>query len=642
LDRPSQQETKQTYQRATLLIVFFVLSLTMLIGQLGKMTLTQRHLYHSAAEEQRTRDLPIFAPRGTIFDRNMEPMALNRSSSSVFIRYPYYKQPDVLRRLSTILDVSMLEIQERIDQKDALQVYYEPVLIKHDLRPEQHAMLAERKQELPGVEVQAQPVRVYPNKELAAHILGYVGRISDQELSQKKDLGYIGGELVGQTGLEAYYESVLRGYPGVQKVEINYSFKPLGEVESRPPKPGYNLVLTIDAKLQRVAEQALEWDMWRIRNTIIGDGPWPNAKAGAVVVMDVKTGAVLAMASRPAFDPNLFATGISEADYRKLQDPVLTPEINRALHKSYQPGSTWKMVTSAAALTAGVIGPHDKIQCNGRYDKAGNPSDWVPWGHGNVNTVSALAGSCDIYYYEMGYRMGIDRLVDMAKEFGFGRRTGIDLGAESPGLLPDADVRTRIWEKQLRDPWGVGHTVSASIGQIVQSTPLQLARYTAALGHQGKVMKPYLVQRIVDVQGNTIQDFMPQAVGQVQIAPDHLHTILEGMAAVNSPGGGTSDYVMYPLPGIRTGGKTGSAENPPRDDYALFVSLAPLDNPQIATAVVIEQAAHGSSTSAVARAIEAAHLKVKLPDHDPAKVPDEFPDDMHGLRRKYRVVGTGD
>lgn len=642
MDRPSEKETQHTHRRVTLLIAFVCVVLAMLVGQLGKMTLVQQDHYQSAAEEQRTRHLPIFSPRGIIFDRNMEPLAFNRSSSSVFIRYPYYKQLEILRRSSAIVGVPVAEIQERIDQKEALQAYYEPVLIKHDISPKQQAMLAERKQELPGVEVQVQPVRVYPNKDMAAHILGYVGRISDAELSQKKELGYIGGELVGQTGLEAYYESVLRGYPGVRQVEVNNYFKPLGEIESRAPKPGDNLVLTIDAKLQRVAEQALEWDMWRIRNTIIGDGPWPNAKAGAVVVMEVKTGAVLALASRPAFDPNLFATGISEADYKRLQDPVLTPEINRAIHKGYQPGSTWKMVTSAAALTAGVIGPYDTVYCSGQYDKAGNPRDWIPWGHGHVNTVSALGGSCDIYYYEMGYRMGIDRLVEMAKQFGFGSRTGIDLGAESPGLLPDADIRTRVWEQQLRDSWGVGHTVSASIGQIVQATPLQLARYAAALGNHGRVMKPYLVKRIVDAGGNTIREFVPQENGKVQVAPDHLKTILEGMAAVNSPVGGTSDYAIYPLPGIKAGGKTGSAENPPRDDYALFVSLVPLDDPQIATAVVVEQGAHGSNTSAVARAIEAAFLQVTLPNSDPAKVPAEFPTDLEGLRQKYRVVGTGE
>lgn len=637
----TEGDRRHHHRRAAVMTVIIMVSLVAMIAQMGKMSLLQQGYYRSAAEEQRTRTLPIFAPRGMVYDRNMEPLVINRPANSVFLRYPYYNQPEVLQRLSTILDVPLADLRQRVEQKKVLRAYYEPVLVTSDLKQDQYAMLLERKQELPGVEVQSQAVRSYPHKDMAAHILGYVGQINDRELEELESKGYLSGEMIGQTGLEAFYEETLRGKPGYREVEVDMTFKPLGEVKTVAPSPGQSLVLTLDANLQRVAERALEWAMWRIRNTVIGDGPWPNAKAGAVVVMEVKTGAILAMASRPAFDPNLFATGISEAEYKKLQDPVLTPEINRAIHKAYQPGSTWKMMTSAAALTAGVVGPYETVYCSGVYDKAGNPKDWTPAGHGNVDTVGALQGSCDIYYYEMGYRMGPDKLAEMAKQFGFGQKTGIDLGAEAEGLLPDATTRELIWEKQLKDPWGIGHTVSASIGQIVQTTPLQLARYTAALGNNGQVMKPFLVQKIVDGQGNTVQEFGPQVVNQVKLKPEHLNSILAGMAAVNGPNG-TSDYAIYPLPGVRTGGKTGSAENPPRDDYGFFVSLTPLDDPQIAIAVAIEQAAHGSNTSAVARTIEAAYYKVKLPANDPANVPTEFPTDKAGLRRKYRVLGSGE
>ncbi|MFZ5824258.1 MAG: penicillin-binding protein 2 [Bacillota bacterium] len=612
-----------------------------LIGQLGRLTLAEQGRFLEGAEQQRLRQIPLYAPRGVIYDRNGVELAGNRPAYSVFIRYPYYERPEVLQRLATILQIPVAEITAKVRQKTALWAYYEPVRLKDDITLEQYSTILERKHELPGVEVQAQAVRVYPNKELAAHMLGYVGEISDQELESWRQKGYMAGELIGQTGLEAYYEERLRGTPGIRQIEVNSGFEPLGEEMVREPRPGHNLVLTIDSKLQAVAEQALEWDMWRIRNIVIGDGPWPNARAGSVVVMDVKTGAILAMASRPAFDPNLFATGISQKDYDRLQDPLWTPMINRAVQKAYQPGSTWKMMTSAAALEASVIGPYDKIFCSGVYDKAGNPKDWTPYGHGYVSTVGALQGSCDIYYYEMGYRMGPDKLAAKAKEFGFGEKTGIDLGGEVPGLLPDEETRELIWDKQLNDPWGVGHTVSASIGQIVQVTPLQLVRYTAALGNQGKVMKPYLVQRIADAQGRTVEEFGPQQTSQVSLKPEHLNAILQGMVAVDTPGG-TSDYAIWPLPGIPKGGKTGTAENPPRDDYGLYVSLAPIDDPQIAVAVVIEQAAHGSNTSAVARTIEAAYFNIALSPHDPAHVPQEFPYDLQALRRKYRVVGSGD
>lgn len=642
MNRSEEKERDQVQRRATVLIAMILIILVGLLGQLGNMTLAQQGQYSVAAEAQRTRELPVFTGRGLIYDRKMEPLVVNQTIRAVYVRYPYYTRADLLHRLAKVLDLPLLELQRQVEQKTASQAYYEPVLVKEGLTPQQEALLLEQKTQLPGVEVQSLPARKYPHKDLASHVLGYVGQISQEELERKRTNGYLGGEKVGKTGLEAYYESELRGRHGLRRVEVNSYFEPLGVVQSTPPRPGNSLVLTLDADLQRVAERALDWNMWRIRNTIIGDGPWGNAKAGAVVVLEVKTGAILAMASRPAFDPNLFARGITEAEYQKLQDPILTPEINRAIHKAYQPGSTWKMLTSAAALSGGVVGTHEKIYCSGVYDKAGNPKDWTPLGHGWVDTVGALQGSCDIYYYEMGYRMGVDRLVEMARTFGFGQRTGVDLGAENPGLLPGVEERSDIWERQLNDPWGVGHTVSAAIGQIVQVTPLQLARYTATLGNQGRVMRPYLVQKIIDANGKVVREVAPQQTGQVKLAPEHLKAIIEGMLAVNTGPGGTSDYVIYPLPGMRAGGKTGTSENPPRDDYGFFVSMAPLHDPQIAVAVAIEQSGHGSSVSAVARAVEAAYFKVRLPPMDPANVPAEFPGDLAGLRRKYRVVGTGE
>ncbi|HYF91477.1 MAG TPA: penicillin-binding protein 2 [Symbiobacteriaceae bacterium] len=635
------KEKKDPIQRrAAFILAASMLALAGLTGQLANMTLFHQSTFLQEAEEQRTRSLPVYAPRGLIYDRNMVPLVSNRPSHSVLIRYPYYKRPGVLQRVSAILDVPLTEIEQMVAQKVARLRYYEPVRVKDNITQEQYAAIVERKGELPGVEVQSHPVREYQYKDMAAHMLGYVNQVSQDEIDQSHEDKYILGELVGRTGLEAYYDDFLRGKPGVRQVEINNYFQPLGEVQATDPEPGNSIVLTVDAGLQQVAERALEWDMWRIRNTLIGDGPWPHAKAGAVVVMDVKSGAVLAMASKPGFDPNLFAQGISEQDLKKLQDPVLTPEVNRAIQTAYQPGSTWKMMTSAAALTAGVVGPYEKIFCNGRYDKLGNPKCWLPGGHGWNDTVLALMNSCDIYYYEMGYRLGIDRLVSMAEQFGFGKKTGIDLGGENPGLLPDEINRVKIWQQQRSDDWGPGHTISAAIGQIVNVTPLQLARYAATLGNHGKVMKPYLVQKVVDSEGRTIKEYGPEQIGQVKVDQSYLDLILKGMVAVNSPSG-TSDYAQYPLPGVKTAGKTGTAEYPPWDDYGFYVALAPADDPQIAIAVAVEQAGHGGSTGTVARTIQAAYFGVELPAWDPAKVPDAYPNDPAALRKLYRVVGTG-
>jgi penicillin-binding protein 2 len=623
-------------RRSGFIVAVALIALTGLAGQLGNLTLRQRGEYLQVAEDQRTRSLPVYAPRGLIYDRNMVPLVNNKPSASVSISYPYYKQTEVLQRLSSILNLPLDSIEKMVAKNEDEQRYYEPVKLKDGLTQAQYAALIERKNELPGVDVATQPLREYPYKDMAAHVLGYVNQASEDDDAKK----YIPGELVGRTGLEAYYDDYLRGTPGERQVEINNYFQPLGEVQTVAPKPGNSIVLTIDAGLQQVAERALDWDMWRIRNTVIGDGPWKNAKAGAVVVMDVKSGAVLAMASRPAFDPNIFARGITETELKKLQDPVLTPEVNRAIQTAYQPGSTWKMMTASAALTSGVVGPYEQVFCSGKYDKLGNPKCWLPGGHGWVYTVTALQNSCDIYFYEMGYRLGIDRLVAMAKQYGFGSPTGVDLFGENPGMLPDEVNREKIWDQERHDPWGPGHTISAAIGQIVNVTPLQLVRYAATIGNQGKVMQPYLVQKVVDNEGNTVKEFGPKQTGQVKIDQSYLNLILQGMAAVNGKDG-TSDYAQYPLPGIATAGKTGTAEYPPSDDYGFFVTLAPLDNPQIAIAVAIEQAGHGGNVSTVARTIQSAFFGVKLPSWDPASVPDEFPNNLAGLRQKYKVVGNG-
>lgn len=628
--------------RTRFLAGLFALLVMALGAQMGRLALLQNRQLAEVAEEQRYRELPLPAPRGVLYDRNLEPMVLNRAAFRLLIRYPHYQDQSMLRRLCAALEISYEEVEPLLTAKQAYGDFFEPIRLPGELTGEQVATVVERRLEFPGVEVVGQPVRVYPHGELAAHVLGYVNQIGPDELKSRRKDGYLNGDLIGRTGLEAFYEGVLRGKTGLRLVAINTLGEPLSEALKREPQTGNSLVLTLDAQMQRTAEQALEWTMWRIRNLRIGDGPWPNAKAGAVVVMEVKTGRILAMASRPAYDPNLFARGITASELRALQDPLLTPEVNRAVHSAYQPGSTWKMLTSAAALEAGVVQPDERIFCSGVYDKAGNPKDWVPWGHGWVDTVGALKGSCDIYYYEMGYRLGIDRLMATALEFGFGERTGIDLGAENPGLLPDEENRELIWGRRLNDPWGIGHTVSSSIGQIVQVTPLQLVRYVATLGNGGRIMQPYLVDRVLDEEGKVIQQFLPREVGVVGLSQAHLKTILEGMGAVDAPNFGTSDFALYPLPGVRTGGKTGTAEYPPWDDYGFFVGLAPLHDPEIAVAVVVEQAAHGSSTAPVARAVFATYFGVELPERDPARVPPEFPNDLNALRRKYPVLGSGE
>ena len=591
-------------KRAAVCLSVFLVALAAMAGQLGNLTLRQQQEYMARAETQSTRVLPVPAPRGIILDRDRQPLATNRPGYRLLVTYPHYDNPEVVERLARILGLSEEEIRSRADgQRDRP---FEPVRLVDDLTPEQYAVIQERKAELPGVQVQEVPVRRYPQGGLAGHLLGYVGAVDQQD-----------GDLAGKSGLEAAYESDLQGQPGLERIAVNSAAEPLGTAAATAPRPGQNLVLTIDSRLQRSAERALDWQMQRLQTIPNpGDGhAYPNAKAGAAVVIDVRTGAVLAMASRPGFDPNLFVGGISEANWRGLGDNPFQPLLNRAVQATYHPGSTWKMLTGAAALTTGVTVPGERVFSGAVYEPTGQ-KDWLPGGHGWVNLVDALRLSSDIYFYEMGLRVGVERQVEFARSFGFGAPTGIDLPDEEAGFLPGAEYREK-------EGWWLGQTASAAIGQILTVTPVQLAQYTAALANGGRLMKPYLVETVQDARGEITRKTAPTQTGTLPIAPDTLRTVVEGMKRVNLPGG-TSDFATWPLPGIATAGKTGTAENPPQDDYGLFVGFAPAENPEIAVAVVIEQAGHGGSVSPVARSIFADYFGVTLPAADPARVPDDF------------------
>lgn len=585
-----------------------------LVAQLGNLTLRQQITYASQAEAQQTRTVPVFAPRGSIYDRNGLPLASSQPTYALLIHFPYYDRPEVLERLAGILDVPVEELGKKVDK--VRQRPYEAARLSENLTTGQYAEVMEQKDLLPGVQVQTQMVRYYPNGELAAQTLGYVGEISQEELEQRESEGYLAGEVIGQTGLEAYYDRYLRGTPGSDEVLVDIYGEPVSPVVRSEPEPGNNLVLTIDSRLQQVAERALDWQMYRLQTIPnVGDGhAYPNAKAGAAVVMDVKTGAILAMASRPAFDPNLFVGGISVKDWEALSSNEFLPMLNRVIQSVYQPGSTWKMMTGTSAVAAGVTTPYEKVFSGQEYEPTGQ-HDWVAWGHGWVDLPNALRLSSNIYFYEMGRRMGIDRLVEYARGFGFGSRTGVDLGGEAQGLVPDEEYRG--------DEWYLGQTTSAAIGQIFTVTPLQLVRYGAALANGGKLMQPYLVQSVQDQQGQVLHATQPAQTGTLPVPQEVIDFAIEGMKLVDGPTG-TSDFAQWPLPGITTAGKTGTAENPPKDDYGLFVGFAPADDPQIAVAVVIEQAGHGGSVSPVARSIYAEYFGVELPKNDPARIPETF------------------
>jgi penicillin-binding protein 2 len=611
----NEKKKDDTGKRAGVLATVVLVALASLIGQLGNLSLRQGGTYLAEASAQATRTLPVPAPRGIIYDRNMKPLAANQPDYVIVMHYPYFTKTDLVERLAGILGLPVSQLQARITKQQDHP--YEPVRVATSVTPAQVARVLENGTSLPGVEVQEEPSRYYPEGELAAQTVGYVSEINSEQLDKLETQGYVSGELIGQAGLESHYEQVLHGKPGKEQVQVNNAFEPLGQIGVEAPTPGNNLVLTLDSGLTKTAERALDWAMYRLQTIPnVGDGhAYPDAKAGAVVVMNPKTGAILAMVSRPSYDPNLFTGGISEKDWNRLNNDPFLPLLNRATQSAYQPGSTWKMMTGTASLAAGVTTPYETVFSGRVYEPTGQ-HDWVPWGHGSVDLPNALRLSSDIYFYEMGRRLGIDRLVSYAKGFGFGSPTGVDLDSEAAGFLPDEAYREK-------NGWFLGQTTSAAIGQIFTVTPIQLARYVSAIANGGKLMQPYLVQSVQDVNGQTVQETQPKVTGTLPVPADAIRVAIQGMKLVNSPTG-TSDFAQWPLPGIVTAGKTGTAENPPKADYGLFVSFAPADDPQIAVAVVIEQAGHGGSVSPVARSIYSDYFHVPLPKNDPARIPDDF------------------
>lgn len=624
-------EDKQLSRRAGQFTLVLILIFLILSAQLANLQVLQQSYFISKADAQRFRSLPIMAPRGEIFDRNGQVIASNRPAYTVSVHYPYYEDEELQKKLSEVLSIPLEEIRKKVrDKTQKERRLFDPIRLKTDLSPEVHTILVERQADLPGVTVEVQPIREYRLGDEAAQVIGYVGEISPDQLQQDrwKQQNYRPGDIVGKTGLEYYYEEYLRGRDGSQQVEVDYRFRPtfrnLGQID---PEPGNNLILTIDAKLQKVAEMALDQTLERIRTYKGSSGPYPNARTGAAVVIDVKTGEILAMVNRPGYDLNLFAAGISPDDYKRLAQDPLKPFHNRAISGVYAPGSTFKMVGATAALEYQVITENDTVFCDGFYDKVviGKKCwNWRDGGHGAVDMRRALKVSCDIYFYEMGYRLGNDRLVEYALAYGFGQPTGIDLAGEAVGTIPTEEwvekERTRRKDPNFR-LWR-GDDLNTVIGQgYVTATPLQLAMYTAAVANGGTLYRPHLVKRIVSPSGEILKEFAPEERAKVPASPENLKIVREGMLEVTRPGG-TSAWTFYDFP-IPVAAKTGTAQKAGQEyDNAIFVAFAPYDDPQIAIAIVVEQGGSGSLTSPIAKAVFAEYFGIPLKDGDPAKIID--------------------
>ena len=548
--------------------------------------------YSSLAKDNSIKIVPLVPTRGMIFDRKGRVLAENRPSYSLeIIPEQVSNMEDTLSRLQKLLDLSDEDIEQyqklRKRQKNFIS---SPLLVS--MNEEQLARFAVVRPYFQGVDIHRQLVRHYPYSDLTAHVIGYVGRINEAEMKDLPIADSRGSSHIGKLGLESSYESQLHGKTGYAEIETNVQARLLNTLKEVNPQPGANLYLTLDIDLQKTAYDAL------------------GSFNGAVVAIDIKTGGVLVFVSRPGFDPNPFVVGIANDAYQALQSSENQPLYNRALRGLYPPGSTIKPFIALAGLEFEVINAEQKFFCPGYYLLPGvthRYRDWKKGGHGAVDLTRAITESCDVYFYRLASSLGIDNMYSFLHKFGFGEKTGIDLVGEKSGLLP-----SREWKRERKNQaWYPGETLITGIGQgYLQVTPLQLAKATATLASDGKVMTPFLVDKMLGTQSTVLG--IEHSAYTIPLKQEHFNSVVRGMINVVHSEHGTAKGINKNIT-YQIAGKTGTAQvlgikqNAKYDensidfkyrDHALFVSFAPVDDPQIAVAVVVENGGHGGSVAA--------------------------------------------
>lgn len=558
-------------------MIISVLVIAVLIGRTAYLQIYQGEYYAGLADGNRIRIVPSMAPRGTFYDRNGELLVTNRPGFSVsLLPLTAPISDDVIARLSDLLKVPTDEIKTKIAGHSG----FNPIRIKTDVTPDIVSIIEEQKSQYPGVVIEVTPIRDYILKQEGAHTFGYVSEINDTELEKMKDEGYKSGDIIGKFGIEKIYDKELRGENGGQQVEVDVSGKPVQILGRKEPVPGDDLELTIDIKLQQAAEKAVDEQLTQI-----------GAHAAAAVVMNPQTGEILAMVSRPAFDPNLFAHGISSKDWNQLNNNPYHPMDNKTITGEYPPGSTFKIVTGTAALTEGVVTPDEQIFDSGHHwiiPKGNADGEALGW----LNFRSALAHSDNVYFYEMGNRLGIDRLEKYARMFGLGAKTGIDLPYEASGLV----ANRRYKEKNFDDgEWYLSETFDAAIGQGFNLvTPLQAAMVMGEIAADGKRYKPHVVNRIIAPDGSVVKDFQPELLSQLDVPEEDIKLVQDGLHDVTKYGTAASSFRGFT---VDIAGKTGTAENSQGRDHGWFVAYGPFDNPNVVVAVIVENGGYGSQSA---------------------------------------------
>jgi len=662
--------------RFTILIILVCIVSIILIGQLFNLQIVNGESYREQSEKRLTRESETYAPRGEIYDRYGKLLVTSESSYILQLyrtKITSEELNSVLLKLANILekngdtyfndfpiDFESMEftkgensmktwkksnkIEEDATVEEVIAIYkekydvltnsmeeikkifalryeisstgysnYRAVTLAKNISYQSVLEIEENNAELSGVYIAKQPVRKYLTGSIASHIIGYTGKISDTEYVNKKEDGYSLNDIIGKSGIESSFEEYLRGTNGSKRLEMDSYGRISNEEEIAESSMGSSIVLTIDLELQTKTEEVLSDIIKKIQNGEFNGTKYDDATAGAAVVMEVKTGEVLAMASYPTYAPTDFIDGINNEEYSKYFNNDDRPMFNRAIQGLYPPGSTFKMVTGIAAIESGGIGVNETVNDTGVFYLGHKPACWI-WNsrrqvHGNVNAKTALMVSCNYYYYEVASRIGIDKIAEYARKFGLGQKTGIELYGESSGTVASREYVKKLNEKGTKKTWTIGDTLSASIGQSYNTfTPLQMCYYISTLANKGKKTDVTIIKDIIKADGTSddvekIKVDIDKKLGldeiineDIEISDSTINAIFEGMRSVTGDHGGTVYGTFSDFP-IEVAGKTGTATSGNGSDNAWFVGFAPYDDPEIAVVVIVEHGGHGYFTA---------------------------------------------
>lgn len=564
----------------TLLVVCLVL-FAVLLGRMVYLQLWRGDYYAKQSDGNRLRQSRILAPRGIIYDSEGKELVNNLPGYAVVLQKQSSYKPETLQRLSNLLQMPVEEINAKIK---ASENFYEPIMLKNNLDQQMVTKIEEQRRYMPEVMLSVQPIRNYPYHELAVHALGYVGEVSSYEIEQGLFKNISQGSLVGKAGLEKTYDKYLRGEDGAFMEEVDVAGNVVKHYDSVQPIPGKNLKLTIDYELQKELEAFTDKHLAFLRSSGIA----PGARAAAVVAIDPRNGAVRAMVSRPGYDPNWFVHGISSKNWNSINNDPNYPMNNKVITGEYPPGSTFKIVTGSAAFELKKVGLDEPIFDGGFHPMVptmGNAGGEVL---GWLTFIKALAMSDNVYFYELGYRVGIDNIEKYAHIFGFGERTGIDLEGESKGLVASKKVKRKIWDED----WRLGDTFNAAIGQGFNlTTPIQLSVMLSIVANGGTKYQPYLVDSIINSDGSLFEKPKRAEGKHIDVSQQTIDYIRMGMSATTQEGGTASYFAGLPKP---IAGKTGTAENSHGRDHGLFVAYGPVDDPELVVVCIVEQGGFGS------------------------------------------------